>query len=42
LDYNLRYAHVISAISAVTGQRQGDEVKRLVERIKFAPPRKPQ
>ncbi|MFM8189077.1 MAG: ExbD/TolR family protein [Pirellula sp.] len=42
LDYNLRYAHVISAISAITGQRQGDKIDRLVERIKFAPPRKPQ
>ena len=42
LDYNLRYAHVISAISTVTGQRQGDQIQRLVERIKFAPPRKPQ
>lgn len=42
LDYNLRYEHVIGAITAVTGQRLGDEVKRLVERIKFAPPRKAQ
>jgi biopolymer transport protein ExbD len=42
LDYNLRYSHVITAISTITGQRQGDEIKRLVERIKFAPPRKPQ
>ncbi|MCY3004660.1 MAG: biopolymer transporter ExbD [Planctomycetota bacterium] len=42
LDYNLRYSHVISAISTVTGQRQGDQIQRLVERIKFAPPRKPQ
>jgi biopolymer transport protein ExbD len=42
LDYNLRYEHVIAAITSVTGQRQGDEVKRLVERIKFAPPRKGQ
>ena len=42
LDYNLRYEHVIRAVTAVTGQRQGDEIKRLVERIKFAPPRKPQ
>jgi biopolymer transport protein ExbD len=40
LDYNLRYEHVIAAVTAVTGQRQGDEIKRLVERIKFAPPRK--
>jgi hypothetical protein len=38
----LRYSHVITAISTITGQRQGDEIKRLVERIKFAPPRKPQ
>jgi len=42
LDYNLRYVHIIEAVTAVTGQRQGDEIKRLVERIKFAPPRKPQ
>ncbi|MCY2978993.1 MAG: biopolymer transporter ExbD [Planctomycetota bacterium] len=42
LDYNLRYEHVIGAVTAVTGQRLGDEVKRLVERIKFAPPRKAQ
>jgi biopolymer transport protein ExbD len=42
LDYNLRYVHVIEAITAVTGQRQGDQIQRLVERIKFAPPRKPQ
>jgi hypothetical protein len=41
LDYNLRYEHVIAAITAVTGQRQGDQIDRLVERIKFAPPRKP-
>jgi hypothetical protein len=31
---------VIEAVTAVTGQRIGDDVKRLVERIKFAPPRK--
>jgi biopolymer transport protein ExbD len=40
LDYNLRYTYVIAAITAVTGQRQGDQIERLVERIKFAPPRK--
>jgi biopolymer transport protein ExbD len=42
LDYNLRYEHVVAAITAVTGQRQGDKIQRLVERIKFATPRKPQ
>lgn len=40
LDYNLRYEHVIQAITAVTGQKQGDEVLRLIDKIKFAPPRK--
>lgn len=41
-DYDLGYSYVIQAITAITGQKQGDEVTRLVERIKFAPPRKPQ
>ncbi|MFN9591117.1 MAG: ExbD/TolR family protein, partial [Pirellulaceae bacterium] len=41
LDYNLRYVHVVEAITAVTGYRQGNDVVRLVDRIKFAPPRKP-
>jgi len=40
LDYDLKYEFVIEAVTAVTGQRIGDDVKRLVERIKFAPPRK--
>lgn len=40
LDYQLKYEHVIAAITSVTGYRQGDEVIRLVDRIKFAPPRK--
>lgn len=39
-DYNLRYEHVIQAITAVSGyvDPNGDIVK-LVEKIKFAPPR---
>lgn len=41
LDYALKYEHVIGAITSVTGVRQGDEIVRLIERIKFAPPRKP-
>jgi biopolymer transport protein ExbD len=40
LDYHLRYEHVINAITSVTGHRQGDDIIRLVNRIKFAPPRK--
>jgi len=38
-DYGLRYEHVIQAITAVSGDRQGDQVIKLVEKIKFAPVR---
>ena len=37
LDYNLHYIHVIEAITAVTGYRTGDDVVKLIDRIKFAP-----
>ena len=37
LDYDLHYVHVIEAITAVIGYRSGDEVIKLIERIKFAP-----
>ena len=36
LDYNLHYMHVIEAITAVTGYRSGNDIVRLVDRIKFA------
>ena len=39
LDYDLHYVHVIEAITAVTGYRNGDDVVKLVDRIKFAPQR---
>ncbi|PNY36764.1 biopolymer transporter ExbD [Rhodopirellula baltica] len=41
-DYNLRYAHVIQAITAVSGYRdQGTgQVVKLIEKIKFAKPRR--
>lgn len=39
-DYNLRYEHVIDAISAVSGYKQGDEAVQLIEKIKFAKPRR--
>jgi biopolymer transport protein ExbD len=41
-DYNLRYAYVIEAISNVSGVRDpgSGQVARIVQRIKFAPPRK--
>jgi biopolymer transport protein ExbD len=40
LDYDLHYVHVIQAITSVTGYRSGDDIVRLVQRIKFAPVRK--
>jgi biopolymer transport protein ExbD len=40
-DYNLKYANVIKAITAVSGYIQPDgKVVKLVEKIKFAPPKK--
>ncbi|HUE70831.1 MAG TPA: biopolymer transporter ExbD [Pirellulaceae bacterium] len=41
-DYNLKYENVIRAITAVSGQRQpnGDIIK-MIEKIKFAPPKPP-
>jgi biopolymer transport protein ExbD len=41
-DYNLHYEHVIEAITAVSGSKQGDQIIKLVEKIKFAPPTAPQ
>lgn len=39
-DYNLRYENVVKAITAVSGYKEGDQIVKLVEKIKFAPPRK--
>jgi biopolymer transport protein ExbD len=39
-DYNLRYEHVIDAITAVSGYKSGDQTVKLIERIKFARPRR--
>lgn len=39
-DYNLRYANVIDAITAVSGYKDGDQVVKLIEKIKFAKPRR--
>jgi biopolymer transport protein ExbD len=39
-DYNLKYSNVIEAITAVSGEVAADgQVIKLVEKIKFAPPR---
>ena len=39
-DYNLRYSYVIEAITAVSGYKDGDQVVKLIEKIKFAKPRR--
>ncbi len=39
-DYNLRYEHVIAAITAVSGYKDGNQVVKLIEKIKFAKPRR--
>jgi biopolymer transport protein ExbD len=39
-DYNLRYEYVIQSITAVSGYKDGNEVVKLIEKIKFAKPRK--
>ena len=40
-DYNLKYDNVVQAITSVSGYKQGDQIVKLVEKIKFSPPRKP-
>ena len=40
-DYNLHYEYVIKAISACTGTVHGDQKIKFLEKIKFAPPRRP-
>ena len=41
VDYNLRYAYVIQAITAVSGYKdETDQTVKLIERIKFAKPRR--
>ncbi len=39
-DYNLRYEYVIEAITSVSGYKDGDQVVKLIEKIKFAKPRR--
>ncbi|MCH5376335.1 MAG: biopolymer transporter ExbD [Planctomycetes bacterium] len=41
-DYNLRYEYVINAVTAVSGYLdENGNIVKLVEKIKFAPPRPP-
>jgi biopolymer transport protein ExbD len=39
-DFNLKYEHVIEAITAVSGYKEGDQTVKLIEKIKFAKPRR--
>jgi biopolymer transport protein ExbD len=39
-DYNLRYEYVIQAMTAVSGHVRDGQIIKLVEKIKFTPPRK--
>jgi len=39
LDYDLHYVHLIEAITSVTGYRSGDDIVKLIDRIKLAPQR---
>lgn len=42
VDYNLQYRYIINAITAVSGYVEPNgRVVKLIEKIKFAPPRKP-
>lgn len=40
-DYTLHYEYVIKAISACTGYVEGERKVKFLEKIKFAPPRRP-
>lgn len=38
-DYQLRYEYIIRAITSISGYRDGDNVIKLIEKIKFTPPK---
>ncbi|MEN6496132.1 MAG: biopolymer transporter ExbD [Thermoguttaceae bacterium] len=41
-DYDLKYQYVIEAITSVSGYVKDGTIHKLVDKIKFSPPRKPQ
>lgn len=41
-DYDLKYKYVIEAITSVSGYVKDGTIHKLVDKIKFSPPRKPQ
>jgi biopolymer transport protein ExbD len=42
-DYNLKFEYVVSALTAISGYVADDKqtIMRMIEKIKFAPPRRP-
>jgi biopolymer transport protein ExbD len=38
-DYNLNYEHVMRAMTAITGYIENGEPHKLIERVKFTPPK---
>jgi biopolymer transport protein ExbD len=38
-DYNLNYDYVVRSITAVTGYVENGQPHKLIERIKFTPPK---
>jgi biopolymer transport protein ExbD len=40
-DYNLHYDYVMKAIDAVSGYRENGHIVKLIQKIRFAPPKKP-
>jgi biopolymer transport protein ExbD len=40
-DYDLNYEYVMRAITAITGFIENGEPHKLIERVKFTPPKKP-
>jgi biopolymer transport protein ExbD len=38
-DYGLKFEYTIAAISAVSGEKTGEDVEKWIERIKFTPPK---
>jgi hypothetical protein len=40
-DYNLDYGYVVRAITAITGYVENGQQHKLIERIKFSPPKNP-
>jgi biopolymer transport protein ExbD len=40
-DYQLRYDNVMKAIDAVSGYKEGGKLVKLIQKIRFSPPKKP-